>query len=101
MTENYKEVKNYIHNELKITKEDINKIIMDTIKEEVHKVFKNEEYIKDCIRGIVYKEVNKEMFGENAWHTIHDISGIIKDDINTAICEEVKKRINISLKEDV
>lgn len=99
--ENYKEIKNYIHNELKITKEDIDKIIMDMVREEVHKIFKNEQYIQDCIRGIVYKEVNKEMFGENAWHTIHDMSEIIKDEVNNAIVKEVKNRINISLKEDI
>lgn len=32
----YREVKNYIHNELKLTKEDIKDIIVSIVKEEVN-----------------------------------------------------------------
>jgi hypothetical protein len=37
----YREVKNYIHNELKLTKEDIREIMIPIVKEEVKRVFNN------------------------------------------------------------
>ena len=37
----YREVKNYIHNELKLTKEDIKDIIVSIVKEEVKRIFHN------------------------------------------------------------
>lgn len=37
----YREVKNYIHNELKLTKEDIREIMIPIIREEVKRVFHN------------------------------------------------------------
>lgn len=37
----YKEVKNYIHNELKLTKEDIKEIMIPIVKEEVKRIFQN------------------------------------------------------------
>lgn len=37
----YREVKNYIHNELKLTKEDIKEIMIPIVKEEVKRVFHN------------------------------------------------------------
>lgn len=36
----YREVKNYIHNELKLTKEDIKEIMVPIVKEEVNVSFK-------------------------------------------------------------
>lgn len=35
----YREVKNYIHNELKLTKEDIKEIMIPIVKEEVKRIF--------------------------------------------------------------
>ena len=37
----YREVKNYIHNELKLTKEDIKEIMIPIVKEEVKRIFQN------------------------------------------------------------
>lgn len=37
----YNEVKNYIHNELKLTKEDIKEIMIPIVKEEVKRIFQN------------------------------------------------------------
>ena len=37
----YREVKNYIHNELKLTKEDIKDIIVSIVKEEVKRILHN------------------------------------------------------------
>lgn len=51
----YREVKNYIHNELKLTKEDIREIMIPIIREEVKRVM----FMKDLmmvVNGIFMKK---------------------------------------------
>lgn len=95
----YKDIKNYIHNELGITKECIQQIIVDTIRIEVNKRFNDEEFIKNEMKRIISKELSKEVCGDSSFHTIHDFTNIIKDEINNAILDEVKSRLDITLKD--
>ena len=57
----YREVKNYIHNELKLTKEDIKDIIVSIVKEEVKRIFHNtygdDVNIERWIRCMVSDEI--------------------------------------------
>jgi hypothetical protein len=50
----YKKFKNYLHNDIKITKEDIKIIIKNTINEEICKLIKDDiiinRMINDCIK---------------------------------------------------
>ena len=59
----YREVKNYIHNELKLTKEDIKDIIVSIVKEEVKRIFHNtygdDVNIETWIRCMVSDEIKK------------------------------------------
>lgn len=56
----YREVKNYIHNELKLTKEDIKEIMIPIVKEEVKRIFQNtygnDVDIERWVRCMVSKE---------------------------------------------
>lgn len=60
----YREVKNYIHNELKLTKEDIKDIIVSIVKEEVKRIFHNtygdDVNIERWIRCMVSDEIKKK-----------------------------------------
>lgn len=60
----YREIKNYIHNELKLTKEDIKDIIVPTVKEEVKRIFHNtygdDVNIERWIRCMVSDEIKKK-----------------------------------------
>lgn len=98
--DNYKEIKNYIHNELGITKEYVDNIIVKTVQDEVKKVFNNEGYIRDVIIKTIDREVRREVCGESGWHTIYDMNSMIKDEILNIIVKEVKDKVIISLKED-
>ena len=98
--DNYKEIKNYIHNELGITKEYIDSIIVKTVQDEVKKVFNNEGYVRDVIIKTIDREVRREVCGESGWHTIYDMNSMIKDEILSAIVKEVKDKVIISLKGD-
>lgn len=57
------EVKNYIHNELKLTKEDIKDIVVSIVKEEVKRIFHNtygdDVNIERWIRCMVSDEIKK------------------------------------------
>jgi hypothetical protein len=59
----YKAIKNYIHNELKLTKEDIREIMIPIIKDEVKRVFHNtygnDVSINNWIRCMVSDEIKK------------------------------------------
>ena len=94
--DNYKEIKNYLHNELGITKEYIDSIIIKTVQDEVKKIFNNEGYVRD----VIIKTIDREVCGESGWHTIHDMNSMIKDEILSIIVKEVKDKVIISLKED-
>lgn len=93
--DNYKAFKNYLHNDLGITKEYIDGIIKKAVKDEVR------NYLKDdtIVRKIFLSEMNKAVGNKYGFHTICDMTNIISDEINKAICEEVKNKINITLKE--
>lgn len=59
----YREVKNYIHNELKLTKEDIKEIMIPIVKEEVKRIFRNtygnDVDIERWIRCMVSDEIRR------------------------------------------
>lgn len=59
----YKEVKNYIHNELKLTKEDIKEIMIPIVKEEVKRIFHNtygnDVDIERWVRCMVSDEIKR------------------------------------------
>ena len=59
----YREVKNYIHNELKLTKEDIKDIMIPIVKEEVKRIFHNtygnDVDIERWIRCMVSDEIQR------------------------------------------
>lgn len=93
---NYSDVKNFIHNELGITKEYIEEIVKDTVKKEIDKLMGD-----DCfIRGLVEKQVlwNMGKKSNTNWHILNDCSNWISEEINKTILEEVKNRLEISLK---
>lgn len=59
----YREIKDYIHNELKLTKEDIKDTIVPIVKEEVKRIFRNtygdDVNIERWIRCMVSDEIQK------------------------------------------
>lgn len=61
----YREVKNYIHNELKLTKEDIKEIMIPIVKEEeevkrvFHNTYGNDADIERWVRCMVSDEIKR------------------------------------------
>lgn len=90
----YKAIKNYIHNELKLTKEDIREIMIPIIREEVkrvfHKYYGNDVSLDNWIRCMVSNEI-KRQGGLNMLWTLS------KEAIKTEITD--KYSIEVNLKE--
>lgn len=62
----YRAVKNYIHNELKLSKEDIREIILPLVKREAIRIFRNtygdDVNIENFIRCMVTDEIKRHDF---------------------------------------
>ena len=98
--DNYKELKNYIHNYLGLTKEEIKKMVWDTVVEtvnkEVNKCLNDKERIKSIIEGQIKFEIMRDHPRRSYIHSTMDE---IYNKIDTTIHEEVVKRLRIELKE--
>lgn len=87
---NYREVKNYIHNELKLTKEDIKEIMIPIVKEEVKRIFQNtygnDVDIERWVRCMVSNEIQR-----------HGDYSMIRNLCREIIKEEITNRLSIDI----
>lgn len=90
MSKEYKSIKNYIHNELGLTKDDIIKYVQPYIKEKVEKCIYNtygsDDHIEGWIRNIVRAEIQRVDFR------------FIRDLYKEVLKEEMVKNIEIIVK---
>lgn len=86
----YREVKNYIHNELKLTKEDIKEIMIPIVKEEVKRIFQNtygnDIDVERWIRCMVSDEIQR-----------YSGSSMIRNLCKEVIKEEIADRLSIDI----
>lgn len=80
--------KNYMHNELGITKEDIRQWIEDAVQKQAETLVKNEFNNFD-----VHRVVEKVIKDERYFGSKH-----LKDDITSEIAKQIMTKININLK---
>ncbi|WP_144498177.1 hypothetical protein [Bacillus pumilus] len=54
----YKEVKNTIHNDIGLTKDEILDVIKGIVREEVaNTIEKNHDFIQSCLRGVIREQI--------------------------------------------
>lgn len=90
----YKTIKNYIHNELKLTKEDIREIMIPIIREEVKRVFHNTYGNDVSLDNWIRCMVSDEIKNQGGLHMLWTLS---KEAIKTELTD--KYSIEINLKE--
>lgn len=95
---NYLDVKNYIHNDLGITKKYIDDIIKKTIIDEVITLFKDEERLQAILERIVFKTI-KEDRHKTLYHLLINFDSLLDEKITKAIFNEVKSKLKIELVE--
>ena len=100
--DNYKSIKNYIHNYLGLTKDEVRSIVEEvvkqSIKEEVEKYFKDENRLVH----LVEKEITRQIKYDGKYdrrYFIQNTMDAIYNRIDSVIHEEVLKRLQITLKE--
>lgn len=93
----YREVKNYIHNELKLTREDIKDIVVPIVKEEVKRIFHNtygdDVNIERWIRCMVSDEIK-----ENGDYLM--IRNLCREIIKEEIVDRLSIDISLKKKEE-
>lgn len=98
--DNYREIKNYIHNYLGITKTEIKdaiwELVIELVNEEVRKCLNDKERIKSIIEGQIRYEIMRD---EPRRSYIHSTMDEIYNKIDKVIHEEVVKRLRIELVE--
>ena len=91
----YREVKNYIHNELKLTKEDIKEIMIPIVKEEVKRIFRNtygnDVDVERWIRCMVSDEIQRH--GEYSM-----IRNLCREIIKEEIADKISIEVNVKEK---
>ena len=97
---NYNEFKNYIHNELNITKEDIQDMIRKIIQEEIQKMFNDETKIQSLLERMVRNTINKQYPQGIFYHTLISFNDMIEEHTLKAIYSEIKNRLKIELLPD-
>lgn len=99
----YRELKQYIHNEMGITKEDIRDMIRDCVKEEVEAIFKDGNNYNKYIATLVnrYVKDNKQEYATPRFtlHKPHCLDQVVYDEVVREVSKTVKERVLISLTE--
>lgn len=93
---NYKEVKNYIHNELKISKDDINSIIQITVATEIRKLMKDKDFINGLVANRL-KEILSKDYNKPIYNNLFTLDNKIYDAVSNEISKTIKERLKIEL----
>ena len=98
----FKNIKNYIHNYLGLTKKEVHglveEILRDIVIEEITKVLNDEGRVKRLIENEVVRQINRNQ-SERRSYVVSTLDEIYNK-IDKEIHNEVLKRLNITLKSD-
>lgn len=101
--ERYKDVKNYIHNELNITKAEMHTYIWDiitqTVKEEVAKALNDKERLHRVVQDEIVKQLKYLSYNDRRSYIVCTMEKIYNK-IDEEICKQVIDKLQISLKEE-
>ena len=99
MTKNYKEIKNYIHNEEKITKEEIRDIIRQSINEEVQKVvYLKRELIDKTISNYIETAVRNAVTSNGNGYFANDFKTRVTGRLSDEMANFISKKIQLDIK---
>lgn len=101
--DSFKSIRNYIHNYLGITKDEVRDIILDEIKKIVHEEVIKSLNDKERLKSIVEKELIRQIkYGQDRYERSRFIINTmdhVYNRIDSIIHEEVLKRLRIELVE--
>ena len=96
---NYSDVKNYIHNELGISKDYVEEIILKIVKDEIDKLFTDEERLQVILERIVRQTIKKDEH-KILYHLLINFDSLLDEKITQTVFNEVKSKLKIELTEN-
>lgn len=96
----YNDIKNYIHNELGVTKEYVDDIIRKTVVDEIHKILNDEPRIKQVIEDEIVRCCKIYKSDGTRRSFVISVMDDIYNKIDKTIHEEVRKRLIVELRSD-
>lgn len=101
--ENYKDIKNYIHNYLGLTKEEIREMVLEvvknTVEKEVNKCLNDENRLQHMIEKEILSQIKYGQDGYKRRSFLISVMDEVYNRIDGIIHEEVLKRLQITLKD--
>lgn len=101
--ENYKDIKNYIHNYLGLTKEEVREmaleVVKNTVKKEVDKCLNDENRLQHMIEKEILSQIKYGQDGYKRRSFLISVMDEVYNRIDEIIHEEVLKRLQITLKD--
>lgn len=109
----YKEVKNIIHNDIGVTKEEILEVFRQVAKEEIQEIVSDKTFIYQTIREVIHNEMinvnehrypkisgNMHFYGRDGGEcSFKDfISGVMKEEIVKELRKQIEFTIDINKK---
>lgn len=99
----FKDIRNYIHNYLGLTKDEVRNVVLDEIKKIVHEEITKTLNDKERLESMIEKELLRQLkFGPNKYERrsfLINTMDSIYNEIDKTIHEEVCKRLRIELVE--
>ena len=101
--ENYKDIKNYIHNYLGLTKEEVRgmvlEVVKNTVEKEVNKYLNDENRLQHMIEKEILNQIKYGQDGYKRRSFLISVMDEVYNRIDGIIHEEVLKRLQITLKD--
>ena len=88
----YKQLKNYMHNELGITREWVRAELKEYIAEETRKMMRDKESMENFIRRTIIEELNRE-YNRPYFQSLVSIDKVIYDKAIDTLSSEIKSKL--------
>jgi len=98
-SQSYRDVKNFIHNDLGITKEYVEEVIKNTVQKEIHTLFNDENRLTYIIENMIRKEIRQDQ-NKTLYHLLLNFDSLLDRKITETVFNEVKSRLKIELVEE-
>ena len=92
----YSDVKNYIHNDLGISKKYVEEVILKIVKDEIHKLFTDEDRLQVILERIVAQTIKKDEH-KILYHLLINFDSLLDEKITKTIFDEVKSKLKMEL----
>lgn len=95
--DHYKEVKNYIHNDLKISKEDIQNLIQSEVERQISLLLLDTSFVHSMIYNHISSLLKDKNYNNPRYRTITDINSFIYDGLIEELGRVVHDNIKIKV----